>query len=285
MFPLSLKGLCIISRPQCRVKKALCKSAARRQAAPLCGCCRGLLGAWNRIVSRERSRGWALQCTAVLVALLCTPTLFLSRSASDNRSISCSLFQPLSPMLLSFLLPSSLYCILRTFDTDHFPPHSFLYSCLLYFLYTLNQFPSTLTSTLFFYTNTSFLWRNTQTTSSPSQHGGFQIVANCILAGWQPLLHCYAAYIIISRSTLNDCVTQSGTEGVVHKRWALMESTAATILKKTTFWIHEQSSTISWKQNPANGLCGLYTMCMIQFKWWYTGHGISDNWATVQVNK
>lgn len=137
VFPLPLKSLCIIRRPQCQVKKALSKSAAHQQAAPLCGCCRGLLGAWNRIVSRERSRGWAPQCTAVLVALLCTPTLFLSCSASDNRSISCSLSQPLSPMLVSFVLPSSLHCILRTFDTDHFPPHSFLYSCLLYFFFKL----------------------------------------------------------------------------------------------------------------------------------------------------
>ncbi len=87
------------SRMHSSGSEALCKVAVRQPAA-LCAvqlcCCRGLFSAWNRMVSREHSGGWALQCTAVLVALLCTPTLFHSCSASDNPSISRSL----SPILV-----------------------------------------------------------------------------------------------------------------------------------------------------------------------------------------
>lgn len=90
--------------------KALCEVAVHQQAA-LCAvqlcCCRGLFSAWNRMVSREHSGGWALQCTAVLVALLCTPTRFHSCSASDNLSISHPYLYylsclPLFAVLLSF---------------------------------------------------------------------------------------------------------------------------------------------------------------------------------------
>lgn len=98
--------------------KALCEVAADQQAA-LCAvqlcCCRGLFSACNRMVSREHSGGWALQCTAVLVALLCTPTLLHSCSASDNLSISRSISRPLSPVLVSFVLPSSLHSPLIAF--------------------------------------------------------------------------------------------------------------------------------------------------------------------------
>lgn len=115
--------------------KAVCEVAAHQQAA-LCAvqlcCCRGLFSAWNRMVSREHSGGWAPQCTAVLVALLCTPTLFHSCSASDDLSISRSIARPLSPVLVSFVLPSSRHCpliafvlfipiFLRTLKDDHNP--------------------------------------------------------------------------------------------------------------------------------------------------------------------
>lgn len=83
-------------------------------AVQLC-CCRGLFSAWNRMVSREHSGGWALQCTAVLVALLRTPTLFHSCSASDSLSISRSISRPLSPILASFVSLASLHFLLIAF--------------------------------------------------------------------------------------------------------------------------------------------------------------------------
>lgn len=98
--------------------KALCKVAVHQQAA-LCAvqlcCCRGLFGAWNRMVSREHSGGWALQCTAVLVALLCTPTHSHPCSASDSLSISCSISCTLLPILVSFVMPPSFYFLLIGF--------------------------------------------------------------------------------------------------------------------------------------------------------------------------
>lgn len=92
MFPLLLKSLCIIRCPQNQVKKLIVKLLfIRRQPLRAAWhCCRGLFSAWNRMVNREHSRGWALQCTAVLIALLHTPTPFHTRSASDNRSVCCS---------------------------------------------------------------------------------------------------------------------------------------------------------------------------------------------------
>lgn len=96
-----------------------------RQPSALLWFCRALFGAWNRMENRELSRGWALQCTAVLAAPLCTPTLFHSCSASDNLSISCSISQPLLAVLGSFISPSSLYRLLSAFCHHvHFSPHS-----------------------------------------------------------------------------------------------------------------------------------------------------------------
>ncbi|KAM7405041.1 hypothetical protein PAMP_012332 [Pampus punctatissimus] len=80
VFPSPLKKSVHLqtSRMYNGMSKAPSKVAVHQQAA-LCAvqlcCCRGLFSAWNRMVSREHSGGWALQCTAVLVALLCTPTL------------------------------------------------------------------------------------------------------------------------------------------------------------------------------------------------------------------
>lgn len=97
--PLKICATTRVQDAQRQVRKALYEVAVRQQAA-LCavqrGCCRGLFSAWNRMVSREHSGGWAPQCTAVLVALLCTPTLFHSCSASDNLSISRALSLALS---------------------------------------------------------------------------------------------------------------------------------------------------------------------------------------------
>lgn len=74
--------------------EAFCNVSVHRQAV-LCAvqlcCCRGLFSAWCRMVSREHSGGWALQCAAVLIALLCTPTLFHPCSACDSLSISVTL--------------------------------------------------------------------------------------------------------------------------------------------------------------------------------------------------
>lgn len=117
------------------------KSSVHQQAA-LCAvqlcCCRGLFSAWNRMVSRERSGGWALQCTAVLVALLRTPTLFHSCSASDSLSISRSISRPLSHILASFVLPSSL----------HFLPISFV---LLIPIFSHTLFKPTTIHRLFYF--------------------------------------------------------------------------------------------------------------------------------------
>lgn len=92
VFPLLLKSLGIIRSPQNQVKKLIVKLPfiRRQPLRAACYCCRGLFSAWNRMVNREHSRGWALQCTAVLIALLHTPTPFHTHSASDNRSIRYS---------------------------------------------------------------------------------------------------------------------------------------------------------------------------------------------------
>lgn len=96
----------LLSRKHNEGSESLCKVSAHQRAAlyaaQLC-CCRGLFSAWNRMVCREHSGGWALQCTAVLVALLCTPTLFHSCSACDSLSISYSIFQTLSRPCLNHL--------------------------------------------------------------------------------------------------------------------------------------------------------------------------------------
>lgn len=122
-------------------------------AVLLCCCCRGLFSAWNRMVNREHSGGWALQCTAVLVALLCTPTLFHSCSASDNLSISYSISLPFSGQWLYHLsslisslqiryvlfLPASLNTLMV--DCNRYFP-----CCLLYCSFKL-PYPLFLTCT------------------------------------------------------------------------------------------------------------------------------------------
>lgn len=116
--------------------KALCEDAVYQQAAlyaVLLCCCRGLFSAWNRMVSREHSGGWALQCTAVLVARLSTPTRFHSCSASDSLSISLLHLSLLVPCLAS-CLASSFYFPLTAFVlfmSNLFSPH-FVPCCLLY---------------------------------------------------------------------------------------------------------------------------------------------------------
>lgn len=103
----SLWGLLFVSR------RAFC---AVRLCCCCCCCCRGLFSAWNRMVSREHSGGWALQCTAVLVALLCTPTLFHSCSASDNLSLYLSpSLAHTSIVCLTFLSSLSSHCFCPLF--------------------------------------------------------------------------------------------------------------------------------------------------------------------------
>lgn len=100
----------------------LCEAAALQRAAfcvvQRC-CCRGLFSAWNRMVSREHSGGWAPQCTAVLVALRCTPTLFHSCSASDNISISRSISRPCLGCL-SYIPPSTYLSLLLYVSSPFF---------------------------------------------------------------------------------------------------------------------------------------------------------------------
>ena len=128
------KNLCTISSPESTTagQKPLCEVAVRQRAA-LCAvqlcCCRGLFNAWNRMVSREHSGGWALQCTAVLVALLCTPTLFQSCSASLTISPS---------LALSLALSCPYLCRSPCLPPLHHPPIAFV-SLMPTFPHTLSK--------------------------------------------------------------------------------------------------------------------------------------------------
>lgn len=115
-FHYSLKVCASSDVHKTRSKSSLWCCFIRRQPLRAAWhCCRGLFSAWNRMVNREHSRGWALQSTAVLIALLHTPTPFHTRSASDNRSVrgsslslpffwACSYLSCLSISTVFFLL-------------------------------------------------------------------------------------------------------------------------------------------------------------------------------------
>lgn len=94
------------------------------------------------MVSREHSGGWAPQCAAVLAALLCTPTLLHSSSASDNLSISRSISRPYScrsPCLPLSSPSSRCFCLFNakrfrhTLEADSSPrvQHSLSFPSLL----------------------------------------------------------------------------------------------------------------------------------------------------------